>query len=100
MFHSKAVINPSKFEGRSSTVEQAKSLGKIIILSNLKIHKEQNPPMGMYFDEDDHQKLSALILNAAKMKLKRKIYSEISRQNKKHFEQYFKEYNNILKSLS
>ena len=56
--------------------------------------------MGMYFDEDDHQKLSALILNAAKMKLKRKIYSEISRQNKKHFEQYFKEYNNILKSLS
>ena len=28
MYHSIAVINPSKFEGRSSTVEQAKSIGK------------------------------------------------------------------------
>ena len=45
MFHSVAVINPSEFEGRSSTVEQAKSLGKQIILSNIKIHKEQNLKM-------------------------------------------------------
>ena len=43
MFHSVAVINPSEFEGRSSTVEQAKSLGKQVILSNIKIHKEQKP---------------------------------------------------------
>ena len=28
MYHSVAVIQPSKFEGRSSTVEQAKSMGK------------------------------------------------------------------------
>ncbi len=100
MFHSKAVINPSKFEGRSSTVEQAKSLGKTIILSNLKIHKEQNPPLGMYFDVNDYQKLSLLILKTAKMKIKKNKYSKVSKQNQRYFEDYFKEYTGLLETLS
>ncbi|NLU34696.1 MAG: glycosyltransferase family 4 protein, partial [Wolinella succinogenes] len=40
---SKAVINPSLFEGWSSTVEECKSVGKNMILSNLDVHKEQCP---------------------------------------------------------
>lgn len=38
---SKAVINPSLFEGWSSTVEECKSVGKNMILSDLNVHKEQ-----------------------------------------------------------
>jgi len=45
-----SIINPSLFEGWSTTVEEAKSLGKNIILSNINVHKEQNPPQGIYFD--------------------------------------------------
>lgn len=40
---SKGVINPSLFEGWSSTVEECKSVGKHMILSDLDVHKEQYP---------------------------------------------------------
>lgn len=43
MKYSKAVINPSLFEGWSSTVEECKSLEKEMILSDINIHKEQYP---------------------------------------------------------
>lgn len=38
---SQAVINPSLFEGWSSTVEECKSVKKNMILSDLDVHKEQ-----------------------------------------------------------
>ena len=38
-----AVINPSLFEGWSSTVEECKSVGKNMILSDISVHKEQYP---------------------------------------------------------
>jgi glycosyltransferase involved in cell wall biosynthesis len=45
-----ALINPSLFEGWSTTVEEAKSLGKAIALSDIDVHREQAPPRGRYFD--------------------------------------------------
>lgn len=56
-----AVINPSYFEGWSSTVEEAKSLGKTVILSDINVHKEQNPPGGRYFSPGDQTELSEII---------------------------------------
>ena len=56
--YSIAVINPSKSEGWSSTVEQAKSYGKMVLLSNLKVHKEQNPKRNFFFKTDDVKNLS------------------------------------------
>ena len=47
---SKAVINPSLFEGWSSTVEECKSVRKPIILSDIPIHREQNPDISIYFN--------------------------------------------------
>jgi glycosyltransferase involved in cell wall biosynthesis len=44
------VINPSYFEGWSSTVEEAKTVGKKIVLSNIPVHIEQAPKFGIYFD--------------------------------------------------
>lgn len=43
MKHAIAIINPSLFEGGSTTVEEAKSLLKVIILSGIPVHREQNP---------------------------------------------------------
>lgn len=44
------VLNPSLFEGWSSTVEEARSLGKGLVLSDLTVHREQNPPGSRFFD--------------------------------------------------
>ncbi|GGI54437.1 glycosyltransferase family 4 protein [Oxalicibacterium solurbis] len=58
MHYSLAIINPSFFEGWSSTVEEAKALGKTILLSNLPVHKEQNPAGGIFFDPKNSQELA------------------------------------------
>ena len=62
MQHSIAVINPSRFEGWSTTVEEAKSLGKAVILSDQEVHREQAPAGGAYFDPDDARALARLLL--------------------------------------
>ena len=58
-----AVINPSYFEGWSSTVEESKSIGKKIILSNIAVHKEQKPPNAIFFNPDDEKTLSSILEN-------------------------------------
>lgn len=56
-----AVINPSLFEGWSTTVEEAKSIGKGMLLSDLPVHREQNPPYSFYFDPHDAESLALLL---------------------------------------
>jgi len=53
------VINPSYFEGWSSTVEEAKTVGKTILLSNIPVHIEQAPQFGIYFDPTNAVELAA-----------------------------------------
>jgi glycosyltransferase involved in cell wall biosynthesis len=48
---SKCVLNPSLFEGWSTTVEESKSVGKRMILSDLDVHKEQDPRETLYFSQ-------------------------------------------------
>jgi glycosyltransferase involved in cell wall biosynthesis len=50
---SMALINPSRFEGWSTTVEEAKSFGVPMILSDLDVHREQTGGVGRYFGIDD-----------------------------------------------
>ncbi len=45
-----AVINPSLFEGWSTTVEEAKALGVPLLLSNLGVHQEQAADVARFFD--------------------------------------------------
>lgn len=63
MYHSISIINPSTFEGWSSSVEQGKSMGKKIVLSNIKVHKEQNPSRGIFFDPKNHNQLAKILIN-------------------------------------
>ncbi len=64
MSHSVAVINPSRFEGWSTTVEEAKSLGKRVLVSDLPVHREQAPPRGSFFPVDDSSALAAQMREA------------------------------------
>lgn len=56
-----SIINPSFFEGWSTTVEEAKSLGKNIILSDINVHKEQNPPEGTFFNPNNSEELKEIL---------------------------------------
>jgi len=64
MRQSLAVLQPSLFEGWSTTVEEAKSLGKSVLLSALPVHLEQDPPGGVYFDPHDPQALASCLIAA------------------------------------
>jgi len=44
------VIQPSLFEGWSALVEDARALGKSLYLSDIPVHREQDPPDAQYFD--------------------------------------------------
>lgn len=62
MYASCAVINPSFFEGWSTTVEEAKSLGKQLIVSNLNVHKEQLGKEASFFSPSSSVELVEKIL--------------------------------------
>ena len=58
MHHSIAVINPSLFEGWSTSVEEAKTYGKTILLSNIPTHREQKPKRAIYFSPNSPVELA------------------------------------------
>lgn len=54
MVQSAAVINPSLFEGWSTTVEEAKALGAPLLLSDMPVHREQcSSGEALFFAPDD-----------------------------------------------
>lgn len=57
-----SAIQPSLFEGWSTTVEEAKLLGKPILLSNIAVHVEQNPQNALYFDPLDARQLADMMM--------------------------------------
>lgn len=59
MRHATAFINPSRFEGWSTSVEEAKSMGKQIVLSDIPVHREQAPERGFFFPVDDPEGLAS-----------------------------------------
>lgn len=59
-----ALINPSHFEGWSTSVEEAKSMGKQIVLSDIPVHREQAPERGLFFPSDDPHALANMMIAA------------------------------------
>jgi glycosyltransferase involved in cell wall biosynthesis len=59
-----AVLNPSLFEGWSSSVEESKSLGKPALLSDLPVHREQAHPDARYFDPRSVEHIAAVLREA------------------------------------
>ena len=59
---SAAVVNPSIFEGWSTTVEEAKAVGAPMVLSDLPIHREQADGMVAFFDPNDSADIAAVLM--------------------------------------
>ena len=67
--HSVLVLNPSRFEGWSTSVEEAKALGKPVWVSDIAVHREQTAELLArghvdFFGVDDVQALSTLLARA------------------------------------
>ena len=60
-----ALINPSFFEGWSSTVEEARALGVPMLLSDINVHREQMGDGATYFDANDVVDLAEKLRNIA-----------------------------------
>lgn len=56
-----ALINPSLSEGWSTSVEEAKSLGVPMLLSDLRVHREQAGDCAHYFDPEAAGQLAILM---------------------------------------
>lgn len=54
-----AMLNPSLFEGWSTTVEEGKSLGVRMLLSDLAVHREQVGAGAVFFDPNDPLAIAA-----------------------------------------
>lgn len=63
MKNARLLIQPSKFEGWGCSVEDAKVMGKGILLSDIDVHKEQQYAKSLMFPQDDSDALSALIID-------------------------------------
>lgn len=59
-----AVIQPSLFEGWSTVVEDARMLGKPILVSDFPVHLEQNPPHAYFFQRRNAEELAELMSKA------------------------------------
>ncbi len=59
-----AILQPSLFEGWSTIVEDARTLGRPSLLSGIAVHREQNPPGARFFDPHSPEELATLIAEA------------------------------------
>ncbi|MBK7130552.1 MAG: glycosyltransferase [Crocinitomicaceae bacterium] len=61
MKESLAIVQPSLFEGWSTVIEDAKSLNKQVIASDIEIHQEQLENMGLFFKPNVSAELAELL---------------------------------------
>lgn len=52
------VVSPSLFEGWGFTVDEARSVGKQVLISDIPAHREQDPPRATYFNPCDSRELA------------------------------------------
>ena len=102
MYHSVALINPSKFEGRHSSLEQARSLGKQSILSNINIHKEQAVPNSYYFNIENFVQLSKIMNKLWKSyspKNNLENFKKASKQNDINLKGYYQNWKSVVDTV-
>jgi glycosyltransferase involved in cell wall biosynthesis len=63
MKESLAIIQPSKFEGWSTVIEDAMAIQKAVIASNLDVNIEQLGAKGIYFSPDSPVQLADILMN-------------------------------------
>lgn len=90
LYTSCALLNPSLFEGWSTTVEEARTIGIPMILSDINVHKEQMGDGALYFDRHSAQSLADALSNFIPMDYTQRILctqraKEIAMQRTRNF---------------
>ncbi len=67
--HAIAVVQPSLYEGWNTSIEDAKALNKLVIASDIPVHREQLLNNGLYFKSDDYNLLSSLMTDVVNLKV-------------------------------
>lgn len=91
-------INPSFFEGWSTTVEEAKYRGKPILLSDLKVHREQAPRRGVFFDPNDSEDLAKKMWDMWQQPIQNEDVDVLKRANEAALQKFAKDYCDIVQS--
>jgi glycosyltransferase involved in cell wall biosynthesis len=99
MLYSCAVINPSHFEGWSTTVEEAKTFHRPLLLSDIGVHREQAPGMGAFFDVKDAKGLAKLLLEVFNAEEFRTSEEEILKDYELRLKKFGLEYFEILNAV-
>jgi glycosyltransferase involved in cell wall biosynthesis len=102
MANAVSLINPSRFEGWSTSVEEAKTLGRSIILSDIPVHREQAPKRGIFFNTDSPEALAAAMrqrLDTFNFDEERASYADALVQVPGNLRQFAKTYGNIVGEL-
>jgi glycosyltransferase involved in cell wall biosynthesis len=86
---STAMIQPSFFEGWSTTIEDGIALKKLVIASNLGVNQEQLQNLGLYFDPHKSEELAQLLENNTKRK-------EIEYQQNNRVQKFAKTFVNLM----
>jgi glycosyltransferase involved in cell wall biosynthesis len=89
--NSLAVIQPSKFEGWSTIIEDSKTLSHQIICSKLPVHIEQLGNNGFYFEPDSVDELASIMKSFLDGSVKEKIIKYSYEERVKSFAQTFVE---------
>jgi glycosyltransferase involved in cell wall biosynthesis len=87
MKNAEAVIQPSRFEGWSTVIEDAKAMNQLVIASNINVHIEQLNGNGILFNPDDSLELAGVLqrINKDKPEINRIDYSENVLQYARNF---------------
>ena len=100
IFHCDILINPSLFEGWSTTVEEAKLFNKKMILSGIKVHKEQANKNTLFFDPQKPKELADKICEQSNKKFKKTEVKILKKKYVRQRELFAKKYYEIInKSL-
>jgi glycosyltransferase involved in cell wall biosynthesis len=90
---SMAIIQPSLHEGWSTCVEEAKALGKTLLLSDIDVHKEQFPENPWFFSANNAQDLATKIRKVYELQLSKEFPEKEEEQSA--FYKYRKEIRNF-----
>ena len=100
MYYSDIVVNPSFFEGWSTTVEEAKILNKSVLLSNIPVHREQNPDKGLFFNPKSPMELARKIKIKIKQISKKEKLASIKSKYEIKKEKFGEKYLSLIKSIN
>jgi glycosyltransferase involved in cell wall biosynthesis len=99
MLFSRAVINPSFFEGWNTAVEEAKTMMKDLILSDIGVHREQADGRAAFFNPLDSDALAGCIIESLDNESSIATQEDIEKNYNKRLAAFGSNYLKILNSI-